>query len=185
MGLMLEQIPQVDEAGPAAPRTTALSEFSETPRRRTVLRAMVLGAATIGFAAAQLSDRFTSPAFAENGPGGLKGWDRNDCKDAYPSGYSESRDNVGSYRNIAGACFGGTYMGSTYCKSGWHRKETVRDAPVTTTYKPISTLCGTGSKKNAWQWTAAGSLWRCSDGNTTVSAGGGSHTYLTICRAKV
>ena len=185
MSLTLAQIPEVDEAPASAPRTRALSDFSVTPRRRTVLRAMVLGAATVGAAAASLSDRFTRPAYAENGPGGLKGWDRNDCRDAYPNGYAEEKDNVGSYKSLAGACFGGDYIGSTYCKSGWHRKETVRDAPVITTYKPISTACGTGSTKNAWQWTAAGSLWRCSDGHTTVSAGGSSHTYLTICRAKV
>jgi hypothetical protein len=179
---MLANIPLRDAAPEGAEHTRALSGFASPPTRRVVLRAMTLGALTVGAVVADWGSRFVPGARAETGPGGLTGWDRNDCKDAYPNGYSEQKDNVGSYINSAAACFGGDYRGSTYCSSGWHRSGTVRDAPVVYTYTPISTLCGASTKKNAWRWTAGGTWWRCSDGRMTVSAGGTSHTYTTICR---
>jgi hypothetical protein len=183
MSSMLANIPSRDEAPAGAARTEALSGFTSPPTRRVVLRAMTLGALTVGAVVADWSSRLVPGARAETGPNGLTGWDRNDCRDAYPNGYNEVRDNVGAYINSAAACFGGSYRGSTYCASGWHRRGTVRDAPVTYTYTPISTACGTTTKKNAWRWTTPNGLWwRCSDGHTTVSAGGTSNTYLTICR---
>ncbi|MEU6024986.1 hypothetical protein ACGFIK_09820 [Micromonospora sp. NPDC048871] len=183
MALTLDQIPDLSVAPPNAPRSRALTELRVKPQRRTVLRGIAFSAFAVGGFVASTTARFASPAHAETGPGGLTGWDRNDCKDAYPNGYSEQKDNVGAYTSRAGACFGGVYRGSTYCASGWHRSGTVRDAPVVYYYKPVSNACGTTTKKNAWRWTTPdGVWWRCSDGNTTVSAGGTSNTYFTICR---
>ncbi len=168
-------------------RHTSLTALPGSYRRRTVVRGMVLGAATLGTLVATSAGRLAPAARAETGPGGLTGWDRSDCKDAYPNGYAEQTDNVGAWTAWAGACFGGNYRGSTYCTSvsGWHKSGTVYDAPVTYYYKPISTACGTTTKKNAWRWTVSSYVWRCSDGNTTVSSGGTSHTYFTICRARL
>ncbi|AEB42170.1 hypothetical protein [Micromonospora maris] len=183
MTLTFEQIPDLSVAAPEAPRSRALTRLRVQPQRRTVLRGIAFSALAVGGFVASATSRFSSPAHAETGPGGLTGWDRNDCKDAFPNGYSPQKDNVGSHTARAAACFGGAYRGSTYCASGWHRSGTVRDEPVTYTYKPVSNSCGATTKKNAWRWTTPdGVWWRCSDGNTTVSAGGTTNTYFTICR---
>ncbi|WP_426510165.1 hypothetical protein ACPPVO_05460 [Dactylosporangium sp. McL0621] len=189
MPYTLEQIPFADVVPAGAPRTRALSGLPVTSNRRVVLRALTLGALTVGGVVADLGSRLVpgggGVAHAETGPGGLLGWDRNDCQDAYPGGYGEQSDNVGAYIGYQAACFGGDYRGSTYCSSGWHRSGTVYDAPVHYTYSPSSSYCGSnGRYKNAWRWTTPsnGLWWRCSDGHMTVSAGGTSYTYFTICR---
>lgn len=188
MPLDLNSIPRLDEEPASAEPTRALRDIKVSPAsRRTVLRGVALSALTVGATALSWSPLAGNRAArAENGPGGLRGWDSNTCADAYPRGYDAEPDTGGSFRNEKAACFGGDFMASTYCASGWHRSGTVRDAPVITTYKPISTACGSGTTKNAWKWkTSDNKVWRCSDGHTTVSAGGTSRTYLTICRARV
>jgi hypothetical protein len=147
---------------------------------------MALGAMTAGVTAADWSGRLlpARQALAETGPGGLRGWDRTDCKDAYPNGYSEDRDNTGAYINRTGACFGGVYRGSNYCSSGWHRSGTQYTGDGTSyTYTPVSNICGVSTTKNAWKWTTPdGVWWRCSDGKTQYRSGGSTSTYATICR---
>lgn len=184
MPLDLDQIPDTENSNGTEP-TRALSGIRKAPaRRRTVLRGVALSSLTLGATALSWSPLAGQRAArAENGPNGLRGWDRNDCRDAYPDGYSEQQDTGGSYRNEPAACFGGDFMGSMYCTSGWHKRGTERDAPVVYVYTPISTACGSSSTKNAWKWRVGGRTWRCSDGNTRVSAGGSTRTYLTICRA--
>jgi hypothetical protein len=179
--LTLESIPDTEVAPADAKPTLALTELSTAPAaRRTILRGMVLGALTVGATAATWSSKLTTKAArAETSPTGVKGWDRLDCLDAYPGGYSEVRDNVGAYTGLNGACFGATFIGSIYCKSGWHRTDTVRDEPVTNSYRALPTRC---AGKGAWKWTTNGTWWRCADGQVTVSAGGSSNTYTTICR---
>ncbi|MEU7909346.1 hypothetical protein [Actinoplanes sp. NPDC049118] len=186
MPLDVEQIPDTETSSVTEP-TRALSGLGKaSTRRRTVLRGVGLSGLTLGATALSWSPvAGQRAARAENGPNGLRGWDRTDCRDAYPSGYTEQRDTGGAYQNEPAACFGGDFMGSMYCTSGWHKKGTVRDAPITYTYTPISTACGSSSTKNAWKWRVGGRTWRCSDGNTRVSGGGSTRTYLTICRAPV
>jgi hypothetical protein len=186
MPLDMEQIPDAENSAVTEP-TRALTGLGKTStRRRTVLRGVAFSSLTLGATALSWSPLAGQRAArAENGPNGLRGWDRTDCRDAYPDGYSEQPDTGGAYRNEPGACFGGDFMGSMYCTSGWHKKGTERDAPIVYTYTPISTACGTSSTKNAWKWRVAGKTWRCSDGHTRVSGGGTSRTYLTICRAPV
>jgi len=192
MSLDLTRIPDLDGDQSAGEPSQALRDLKPTGRR-TVLRGIALSGVAVGAAVLGWSPLSgMRSASAETGPNGLRGWDRNDCKDAYPvrsgypsGGYNEERDTGGAYTGSAAACYGGDFMGSDYCSSGWHRSGTVRDAPITRTYVPISSACGSGATKNAWKWTAGGRTWRCSDGHTTVSGGGSSRTYLTICRAPV
>jgi hypothetical protein len=68
-------------------------------RRRAVLRGVALGAMTLCATALDWSGLFAGRAArAETSPGGLWGWDRNDCTDAFPSGYDAGfeRDQFGA-----------------------------------------------------------------------------------------
>lgn len=189
MTLDLNSIPDLDEStSGSGPKTSALSGLGSMARRRTVLRGIALSGATIGATALGWSPLSRiSGASAETSPTGLTGWDATDCRDAYPNGYNEERDNVGVYTSQPGACFGGYRIGSTLCDStGWHRSDTVRTSwSQTTSYRPISSACGATTTKNAWKWTVNGVTYRCSDGVMTVRYWGFPYSYLTICRAKV
>jgi len=148
-----------------------------------VLRAATLGAVTIGTLA--LTWFGGRKARAETGPLGLQGWDRNDCRDAYPTGYGELADTTGEYVNTYAACFGGSWRGSTYCEAGWHKHGTWMYGTVQADHAPISVSCGTTTTKNAWKWTTPdGRTYRCSDGMTTYWGGPyNGQTYFTICRS--
>jgi hypothetical protein len=187
MSLTYDLIPDHDGPTPGAGRTGALRALPAAPRR-AVLRAAVLGAMTLGAAAldwTRLARR--RPARAETGRFGLAGWDRTDCRDAYPDGYPQVGDTGGAYLNTYAACFGGSYRGSNYCDAGWHKYGTFTENGVRADHVPISTACGTTSTRNAWRWTTPdGVVYRCSDGFTTYYAGPVSgQTFLTICRAVV
>lgn len=189
MTLHLDQIPDVDDAvNPNPAPTSALRLLDTNAHRRTVLRSIGLagaaaGAAVLGWAPGCRAAR------AETSPTGLIGWDRNDCRDAYPNGYNEGRDTTGDFVNEPGACYGGRVMGSTLCDaSGWHRSDTTGGGwrSGSTSYRPISTTCGTSNPKNAWRWTVNDVTYRCSDGVTTVSQSWWNrYSYLSICRARV
>jgi hypothetical protein len=186
MSLTFDQIPDAEVApADAAGPTTALSRLTVSSNRRTVLRAAALGVVTIGTLA--LSVVPGRKARAETGPFGLQGWDRNDCHDAYPSGYAELPDTTGAYVNTYGACFGGTFLGSTYCDAGWHKNGTWTYGSVQADHLPISAECGTTTTKNAWKWTTPdGRTYRCSDGLTTFWGGSyNGQTFFTICRSAV
>lgn len=189
MTLQLSEIPDAVSEEPVRERTKALTELGSLAKRRTVLRAMALAGATIGATALGWSPLGRAgQARAETSPTGLTGWDALDCKDAYPNGYAEERDNVGVYTAEPGACFGGYYIGSTMCDStGWHKAVSERISwSQTRSYRPISTACGATTTKNAWRWTVNGVTYRCSDGVMSVKYYGMTwYSYLTICRAKV
>ncbi|QQS00028.1 MAG: hypothetical protein IPK37_13905 [Austwickia sp.] len=159
MTLQLSEIPDAVSEEPVRERTKALTELGSLAKRRTVLRAMALAGATIGATALGWSPLGRAgQARAETSPTGLTGWDALDCKDAYPNGYAEERDNVGVYTAEPGACFGGYYIGSTMCDStGWHKAVSERISwSQTRSYRPISTACGATTTKNAWRWTVNG-----------------------------
>jgi hypothetical protein len=195
MSLTLEQIPRADAPSDETPPTAALTGVALPTRRRTVLRAITLGALTAGAMAADWSGRLLPhrPAFAasfESGPGGLVGWSNpaNGCAEPYPNrstyynfqktGYDEQADTSGSYTSYQAACFGGNFRSSGYCTSGWHKNGLINGQ----VYTPISTTCGFTQQKNAWRWrTSDGNTWRCSDGHTTS----GTNVYFTICRARL
>ena len=183
MSLTFDHIPDLEQAPADAAGTTALSRLPSIGNRRTVLRAATLGAITIGTVA--LTWFNGRKAQAEAGPMGLQGWDRNDCRDAYPSGYEEFGDTSGQYVNTYAACFGGTWRSSTYCEAGWHKHGTWTYGTVQADHAPISALCGSTLTKNAWKWTTPdGRTYRCSDGMTTYWGGPyNGQTYFTICRS--
>lgn len=178
----LTEIPEYDKAPQDARPTEALKDLKVGGGRRTVLRAAALGAMTIGAATLDWSGVFgTKSAKAETGPAGMWGWDRNDCLDAYPGGYNEQPDTGGAYAGTS-ACFGGTWRGSTWCASGWHKNGTYwyNSGTVQGNSVPVYNMC---SGRNAWRWTVNGIWYRCSDGNTTLYGGGyNGQTYFTICR---
>ncbi|GLZ42852.1 hypothetical protein [Actinokineospora sp. NBRC 105648] len=191
MALTFDQIPdhevqdrELQNRGAAPGRATALRDLGSTGRRRTVLKAITLGALTIGSSALLLGRR----ARAETGPNALRGWDRNDCRDAYPAGgYPEDADTSGQYVNTYAACYGGSWRGSDFCAGGWHKYGTTTEGDLQVDHMPVSTACGTTTTKNAWRWTTPdGKVFRCSDGFSTYwGAGQSGNTYLTICRAPV
>jgi hypothetical protein len=188
VSLTLEQIPDHGGAPAGAARTAACRALVPTGRRRTVLRAMLLGALTLGATALDWAGTFgTRKASAETGPYALEGWDRNDCRDAYPNGYAELTDTSGDYVGRYGACFGGSWRGSDFCDAGWHKYGTWYTGDVEADHVPVSIACGATSTRNAWRWTTPdGLVYRCSDGFTTYWGGGYSgQTYLTICRSAV
>jgi hypothetical protein len=184
MSLTFDQIPDADAApAPDSVRTTALTGLTVSGNRRTVLRAMALGAVTVGALALSLVGR--RKAAAEAGPFGLQGWDRNDCHDAYPSGYQELADTSGAYINTYAACFGGDWRGSTFCDAGWHKNGTWNEGSIQVDHVPVSTACGATTAKNAWKWTTPdGHVYRCSDGFSTYWGGPfNGQTFFTICRS--
>src|SRR5262245_50999902 len=134
MTLTLDGIPDKEDVPENAEPTRALTRVKAG--RRSVLRGVALGAMTLGAVTVNWTNKFTAaPAYAESGPGGVQGWDRTDCQDAYPGGYNEKKDTGGAYVNNTGACWGATYIASTYCSAGWHRTDTVHDSPVTYYYQ--------------------------------------------------
>jgi hypothetical protein len=181
--LTFERIPDYDAV--AAGPTAALRALPVPARRRTVLRAAALGAVTLGLAALDWSR--PRRARAEIGRFGLQGWDRTDCRDAYPNGYDQERDTGGAYLNTYAACFGGSWRGSTWCDAGWHKYGTFSENGVRADHVPLSIACGETLTRNAWRWTTPdGVTYRCSDGFTTFYAGPyAGQTFLTICRAAV
>jgi hypothetical protein len=189
MSLAFEQIPDHGEAPPGAAKTTALKDLLVSTSRRTVLKAIALGAATIGASVLELGGSVLSArsAWAETGPFGLHGWDQTHCLDAYPSGYNEVGDTSGLYVNTYAACFGGSFRGSDYCAAGWHKYGTYTQNDIQVDHVPISTACGTLTTKNSWRWTTPdGQVYRCSDGFSTYWGGGmNGVTFLTICRSGV
>lgn len=189
MSLSFEQIPDHGQAPPGAARTAALAELRLDTSRRTALKAIALGAMTIGASVLDWGRVLqTRDAWAvETGPFGLQGWDRNDCHDAYPTGYAEVADTSGLYVNTYAACFGGAYRGSEYCDAGWHKYGTFIQNDIQVDHVPISTACGTLTTKNSWRWTTPdGHVYRCSDGFSTYWGGGmDGVTFLTICRSAI
>lgn len=189
MRLAFARIPDHVQAPAGAARTAALRDLVPSPSRRTVLKAIALGATTIGASLLDLGGSLlhAGTAWAETGPLGLHGWDRNDCHDAYANGYDQVPDTSGLYVNAPAACFGGSFLGSDYCDAGWHKRGTWTQNDIQVDHVPVSTLCGDIATKNAWRWTTPdGHVYRCSDGYSTYWGGGlNGATFLTICRSAV
>jgi hypothetical protein len=166
-------------------KSHALRELPAPRSRRTVLRGIALSGLTVGTLALNWGSPEGRRAYAESGPGGLTGWDRNDCRDAYPHGYDEHRDIPGSkYRRAPAACFGSAFISSEYCANGWHRAdEERRVGGMSLRHRPITGEC---NGKDSWRWrTPDGTVYRCSDGLTTITMVGFENTYFSICRAEV
>lgn len=172
--------------------TAALRGLKKPASRRSVLRGVAASALTVG--ALSLTWGNSGRAFAEENPSDptRTGWDKNDCKDAYPDGYEQQQDTGGEFETAPAACFGGSLMSSEFCdENGWYRsgEETLDDGTVRQ-YQPVSDQCGLDEVgfKNSWKWTTPdGKVYRCSDGNMTVIGPDGApgESMMTICRALV
>lgn len=153
-------------------------------RRRTVLKAIGVGALALGGGLLDLAAR---PAWAETSPAGnLQGW--NGCGGV---DYAPDPDTGGLYASWPAACNGGTYRSSGYCNSnGWHRNDIDYAPSVTYDYIAVSDRCWGGSdSRNSWRWkvTRQGTEYqfRCSDGKVVKTTTSGTSTYNTVCRALV
>ncbi|GAA0934277.1 hypothetical protein [Nonomuraea longicatena] len=175
--MRLDLIPSANDAPEEfAPSRVRASITTLTPRRRTMLKGMLVAASTA--ALAPLDWALSKRAAWAAGP--TSEWTRSNCRDAYSSGYGEQRNNwwVGG----PAACFGGWRMGSYPCNSNKRHFEGWRgyhDEGYTS--NRITTCVG----RNAWRWTASGNVYRCSDANTMVVWNSGErYTALTIsaCR---
>lgn len=186
MTLVSARIPDLDHPAPGAAETRAGRKLTGGGTRRAFLRAVALGALTIGATALDWTGLSrVRRADAESSPYGMPGYDRNDCRDAYPTGYPELPDTSGAYVNAYAACFGGFWRGSTYCEAGWHKYGTYNENGIQVDHQPVANTCGQFVGKNAWRWTTPDQkVYRCSDGFSTFWGGGYTgQTYLTICRA--
>lgn len=187
MKLRLDDIVDADRA-PANPQpTSVLSEIAAPRHRRSFLKAVGYAGLTLGATALALPFAGkTKVAWAETGPGGLKGHDG--CGGI---NYTPQSDTHGIYVSAQPACYGGSYRGWNWCSSaGWHRSTWARSADNKWCWHmtPRSDVCGSPAR-NAWRWTTSdGKTWRCSDGNSLVFRVSDNKCfgpYLTICRAKV
>ncbi|MGH3862490.1 hypothetical protein [Actinokineospora sp.] len=180
--MRFDQIPFADRepAENSTPSHVLASIATTTPDRRNVLRGMMIAAAT---AALVPFEWLATRRQAEAGP--TSEWTSSNCTDGYPQGYNEQSNNWWS--SGPAACFGGWRRGSYPCSGGWHFEgfRSYSDEGYTSTR--IATACGAGStKKNAWRWTASGSVYRCSDASTrTVWNSGESYTDLTISMCRI
>lgn len=183
MTSQLAEIPLADQSyGGELRPTAALRGLKRPASRRSVLRGVAASALTVG--ALSLTWGNSGRAFAEDSPSGLAGWDRNDCKDAYPEGYDEEQDATGQFKDAPGACFGGV-ISADYCDAnGWYRSDESRDGDTVTKYTPDPERC---AGKHSWKWrTPDGKVYRCSDGTMTVTVNGTeTENVFSMCRALV
>jgi hypothetical protein len=180
--LNLSEIPGTAERPNGSRRDSeALRLLSTRSRRRAILRMVGLSALALGGTVLNWGARGTTgQARAETGPGGLLGWD--DCG----GDYDPDPDTGGAYVDEPGACNGGSYRASTYCKDGWHRTDRVSQGSATIEYRAVSNRCWSASEgRNSWRWKAGGHTYRCSDGNAYACTNDGCGRYNTVCRARV
>lgn len=163
MTLRLDHVPDVAEApANAAPTRMRSKPNNWRAGRRMVLRGIMLGAATIGTTVASFGERFTRPAWAEEGPGGLQGHDlKPNCE-----GSMGDHDPDPSNDGQVAACVGGYYIKKAYCNAqGWFKTGSEPVGGFSRVYYPVTGFC---RGKNAWQWKTGDEVFRCSDGFSAV-----------------
>jgi hypothetical protein len=178
--MRLDLIPSAGEAPTegAAPSEIRAKIANSTPSRRNILRGLVVAA---GVAVLAPFEWLLSRRAAMAGP--TSEWTASNCSDAYPGGYAEAGNNWWS--EGPAACFGGWRRGSFPCGGGFHFEGFRSYGDEGYTSARIDTLCGSGAKRNAWRWTAAGAVYRCSDASTTTVWNSGERyvaTTIAMCR---
>ncbi|MDX3104764.1 hypothetical protein [Nonomuraea angiospora] len=173
--MRLDQIPSLHDAPHEVAPSRVRSAIALTPTaRRTVLKGLFVAIST----AALVPFEWALSRRAANAVGPTSEWTATNCRDGYPNGYGEQANNwwTGGYST----CFGGWRRGSYPCNSNQRHFEGFRSySDEGYTSNRVTTCSG----RNAWRWTAGGSLYRCSDANTTtVWNSGERYTALTIAK---
>ncbi len=167
--MRLDDIPTASRR-PAHARPSAVVERIRAlrPSRRTVLRALLLGAAA---AALVPLDWYLTRREAGAAPS-ADGDDKSEFTTCAPENYDEEANNWPSGGRAV--CYGGWRRGSRPCSGGWHREGRFDDGGDTADSTRVTTSC---HGRNAWRWNG----FRCSDAVTTVTyADGTEYSGLTI-----
>lgn len=161
----LDRIPTTDTPPPQARPSAAVARLrGYRPSRRTVLRALVLGAAAATLVPLDwyLSRREAGAATSNRSEYGT-------CK---PASYDQEANNWDEGGEAV--CFGGWKRGSYPCEDGYHREGTYGAGDVEYYSTRLTTNC---HGRNAWRWKG----YRCSDAMTTMTYDDGTeYTGITI-----
>jgi hypothetical protein len=161
----LSTIPTTTEPPPQARPSAIVARLrGYRPNRRTVLRALVLGAAAATLVPLDwyLSRREAGAATSNKSEYGT-------CK---PAQYDQEANNW--WEGGEAVCYGGWKRGSYPCDNGYHREGTHSTRGVDYESTRLTTNC---HGRNAWRWKN----YRCSDAVTTAYYPDGSeYTGVTI-----
>jgi hypothetical protein len=153
-------------AAPERPRPSAVVARLRgyRPSRRTVLRALVLGAAATALVPL---DWYLSRRQASAEPS-----NRSEYGTCKPASYDEEANNW--WEGGQAVCYGGWRRGSYPCENGYHREGTHSSHGVGYESTRLTTNC---HGRNAWRWKS----FRCSDAFTTATFDDGTeYTGVTI-----
>jgi hypothetical protein len=151
----LQNIPSTSTPPPEARPSMVVARLrGYRPSRRTVLRALVLGAA-----AATLVPLDWCLTRREAGAAPAKS-NKSEYGTCHPASYNEEANNW--KEGGEAVCFGGWKRGSFPCADGYHREGTYQDGDVEFDSTRLTTNC---NGRNAWRWKS----YRCSDAITTAT----------------
>ena len=161
----LDRIPTTTAPPPQARPSAVVAHLrGYRPNRRTVLRALVLGAA-----AATLVPLDWALSRREAGAAPSNKAEYGTCK---PAVYDQEANNW--WEGGEAVCYGGWKRGSYPCADGYHREGVYSDRGVEYHSTRLTTNC---HGRNAWRWKG----YRCSDAVTTATFEDGSeYTGVTI-----
>jgi hypothetical protein len=167
----LDDIPRTSAQPPDALPSVVVARLRKIrPSRRTVLRGLVIGAATAALVPLDwYLDRRTAAAV----PAAPNRAEHLTCA---PASYEEEANNW-PFDGPA-VCYGGWRRGSYPCADGYHREGSYEIEGEQIESTRLATEC---EGKNAWRWKG----YRCSDAITdVVFADGGTYRGITIsaCR---
>lgn len=168
----LDDIPTAFEAPVGAQPSSIVARLRAIrPSRRTVLRALLIGAAA---AALVPIDWFLTRRGADAAP-------PEDSKSEFMSCEPESYDEKANNWPEGGpaVCYGGWRRGSYPCENGFHREGFYEGNDEQYDSTRLATNC---EGRNAWRWNG----WRCSDSLTSITFSDGE-TYhgITIAACQI
>ena len=163
----LDLIPSADAPPPDARPSDVVARLrGYRPDRRTVLRALVLGAAAATLVPLDwyLTRREAAAAPARS--------NRSEYGTCHPGTYDEEANNWPAGGEAV--CYGGWKRGSYPCEGGYHREGRFSDEDGDYDSTRLTINC---NGRNAWRWKG----YRCSDAITTVTFDDGTeYTGVTM-----